>query len=64
MLKFIELQSDVQKTLNHDSVIASKSLKKQFEQLIFQSLLNLNQLNWQFQSAVIMINVLNECEHN
>lgn len=64
MLCISKLKCDVQKTLDRDSNIASKSLVEQLEQLFLHSLLNLDQLDQQPQTAVMVINALNECEHD
>ncbi|KAJ6060292.1 hypothetical protein N7444_002146 [Penicillium canescens] len=63
MLRFTELRSGVQKALEYDPDIASKSLRVQFEKLLLQPLLDLNQLGQQPQTAVIVIDALDECEH-
>lgn len=47
MLHISELRPSVQKTLDYDPDIASKSLREQFNKLLFQPLLNLNQLGRQ-----------------
>jgi hypothetical protein len=54
----------VQKTLHDDPDIASKSLKDQFEKLLLQPLLNLNQPSPQLRTAVIVIDALDECEQD
>ncbi|KAJ5819444.1 hypothetical protein N7474_005035 [Penicillium riverlandense] len=64
MLGISELRSSVQKALDHDPDIASKSLREQFEKLLLQPLLNLNQLGRQPQTAVMVIDALDECEHD
>ncbi|KAG5299661.1 hypothetical protein I7I50_06874 [Histoplasma capsulatum G186AR] len=58
------LRSSVQKALDCDPDIASKSLREQFEKLLLQPLLNLDQLSLQPQTAVIVIDALDECEHD
>ncbi|KAJ5085578.1 hypothetical protein N7532_010349 [Penicillium argentinense] len=64
ILKIPELRSGVQKTLNNDPDIASKSLMEQFEKLLLHPLLNLDQLGGQSQTAVMVIDALDECEHD
>ncbi|KAJ5390254.1 uncharacterized protein N7496_001322 [Penicillium cataractarum] len=61
MLAISELRSGVQKALDHDPDITSKSLKEQFEKLLLRPLLDLNR---QRQAAVIVIDALDECEHD
>ncbi|KAH8703496.1 WD40-repeat-containing domain protein [Talaromyces proteolyticus] len=63
MLGIPGLRFGVQETLDHDPDIASKSLREQFEKLFLQSLLHLNQLG-QPQTAVMVIDALDECEHD
>ncbi|KAJ5144433.1 hypothetical protein N7476_004949 [Penicillium atrosanguineum] len=63
MLRISGLRSGVQEALRHDPDIASKSLNEQFEKLLLQPLLNLNQLGRQPQTTVIVIDALDECEH-
>lgn len=63
MLRISELRSGVQKALDHDPDLASKSLREQFEKLLLQPLLNLDELGRQPQTAVIVIDALDECEH-
>jgi nucleoside phosphorylase/tetratricopeptide (TPR) repeat protein len=64
ILRISELRSGVQKALDQDPDIASKSLKEQFEKLLLQPLLNLNQLAGQPQITVLVIDALDECEHD
>ncbi|KAF7170941.1 hypothetical protein CNMCM6106_005492 [Aspergillus hiratsukae] len=64
MLWSSELRFGVQKALNDDPDIASKSLREQFEKLLLQPLLSLNQLGRQPQTAVMVIDALDECEHD
>ena len=64
MLRISELRSGVQKALRDDPDIASKSLREQFEKLLLQPLLNLDQLGRQPQTAMIVIDALDECEHD
>ncbi|KAL4732873.1 hypothetical protein BDV11DRAFT_214852 [Aspergillus similis] len=59
-----ELRSGVQKALNDDPDIASKSLRQQFEKLLLQPLLSFDQLGRQPQTAVMVIDALDECEHD
>ncbi|KAJ5494255.1 hypothetical protein N7463_010342 [Penicillium fimorum] len=63
MLRISELRSGVQKALDHDPDIISKSPREQFEKLLLQPLLDLNQLGQQPQIVVIVIDALDECEH-
>lgn len=63
-LRVSGLRSAVQKTLDYDPDIASKSLREQFEKLLLQPLLNLNQLGQQPQTAMMVIDALDECEHD
>ncbi|GFF43825.1 hypothetical protein IFM46972_07340 [Aspergillus udagawae] len=58
-----ELRSGVQKSLDHDPDIALKSLREQFEGLLLQPLLSLDQFGGQPQTAVMVIDALDECEH-
>ncbi|KAG2411924.1 hypothetical protein HFD88_009480 [Aspergillus terreus] len=58
------LKSSVQKALNDDPDIASKPLREQFEKLLLQPLLSINQRGQQSQNAVIIIDALDECEHD
>ncbi|KAJ5471863.1 hypothetical protein N7539_008806 [Penicillium diatomitis] len=64
MLRISGLRSGVQKALRGDPDIASKSLSEQFEKLLLQPLLNLDQLDRQPQPAMIAIDALGECEHD
>ncbi|CAI7639606.1 unnamed protein product [Penicillium pancosmium] len=64
MLRVPEMRSGVQKALRDDPDIASKSLREQFEKLLLQPLLNLDHLSRQSQTAVIVIDALDECEHD
>jgi archaellum biogenesis ATPase FlaH len=64
MLKITELRPGVQKALDDDPDIASKSLREQFEKLLLQPLLYLDQLSRQSQITVIVIDALDECEHD
>ncbi|KAA8641400.1 uncharacterized protein ATNIH1004_001865 [Aspergillus tanneri] len=64
MLWCSELVPGVQKALDDDPGIASKSLREQFEQLLLQPLLSLGQLSQQPQTAVMVIDALDECEHD
>jgi hypothetical protein len=59
-----ELRTDVQKALDNDPDIASKSLREQFEKLLLQPLLGLDQRDQLPQNTVIVIDALDECEHN
>jgi hypothetical protein len=64
MPRFPELGSSVQKALDYDPDIASKSLEEQFDKLLLQPLISLNQLGGQPKTAVIVIDALDECEHD
>ncbi|KAL4980594.1 hypothetical protein BDW66DRAFT_124352 [Aspergillus desertorum] len=59
-----DLRSGVQMALDHDPDIASKSLREQFEKLLLQPLLSLDQLGRQPQMAVVVIDALDECEND
>lgn len=58
------LSYGVQEALDHDPDIALKSLREQFEKLLLQPLLGLDQLGRQPQTAVIVIDALDECEND
>ncbi|KAJ5992489.1 hypothetical protein N7451_008213 [Penicillium sp. IBT 35674x] len=64
MVSISGLRSGVQKALDDDPDIASKSLKEQFEKLLLQPLLYLDHLGQKPQTAVIVIDALDECEHD
>jgi hypothetical protein len=64
MFRISELRHGVQKALDDDPDIASKSLRDQFEKLLLQPLLYLDQLGRQPETAVIVIDALDECEHD
>jgi hypothetical protein len=64
MLRISKLRAGVQKALHDDPDIASKSLREQFEKLLLQPLLNLDQLGRQPQTAVMVIDALDECGHD
>lgn len=59
-----ELTPGVQKAINDDPDITSKSLKEQFEKLLLQPLLSLDRLDQQPQTTVIVVDALDECEHD
>ncbi|BDD64335.1 hypothetical protein MAP00_009162 [Monascus purpureus] len=59
-----ELRPGVQKALNNDPDIVSKSLKEQFEKLLLQPFLGLDQRDQLPQNTVIVIDALDECEHD
>jgi hypothetical protein len=62
---FPGLIAGLQKALHDDPEIASKSLKEQFDKLLLQPLLDLNQLDGQSPlTAVIVIDALDECEND
>ncbi|KAI9037866.1 uncharacterized protein KD926_011569, partial [Aspergillus affinis] len=58
-----ELMGFVQTVLDDEPGITSKSLREQFERLLLQPLLSLTQLGRQTQTAVIVVDALDECEH-
>lgn len=58
------LRSGVHKALHDDPDIASKSPREQFDKLLLQPLLNLDQLGRQPQTTVIVVDALDECEHD
>ncbi|OQD94832.1 hypothetical protein PENSOL_c023G07534 [Penicillium solitum] len=64
MLRISGMRSGVQTALDHDPGIASKSLREQFEKLLLQPLLDVDQLSPQPQTAVMVIDALDECEHD
>ncbi|KAL3429913.1 WD40 repeat-like protein [Aspergillus tetrazonus] len=59
-----ELRAGVQKALDNDPDIASKSLREQFEKLLLQPLLGLDQCDQLPQNTVIVIDALDECDHD
>ncbi|KAL5357236.1 hypothetical protein BJX96DRAFT_181550 [Aspergillus floccosus] len=59
-----ELRPGVQKALDNDPDIASKSLREQFEKLLLQPLRGLNPHDQLPQNTVIVIDALDECEHD
>ncbi|KAL3494398.1 WD40 repeat-like protein [Aspergillus germanicus] len=59
-----ELRPGVQKALDNDPDVASKSLREQFEKLLLQPLLGLDQCDQLPQNIVIVIDALDECEHD
>ncbi|KAL6229305.1 hypothetical protein BDW75DRAFT_235316 [Aspergillus navahoensis] len=64
MLRIPGLRSGMQMVLHDNPDIASKSLREQFEKLLLQPLVTLDQLGRQPQTAVIVIDALDECEHD
>ncbi|KAH3455644.1 hypothetical protein KXX05_005656 [Aspergillus fumigatus] len=62
MLWSSELRFGVQKALDDDPDIASKSLREQFEKLLLQPLLSLNQPGPQPQITVMVIDALDELQ--
>lgn len=58
------LSSCVQKALSKDPEIASKSLGEQFDKLLLQPLLDLDRPGQAAQTVVIVIDALDECEHD
>lgn len=59
-----DLRTGVQKALNNDPDIASRSLREQFEKLLIQPLLGLDQRDQLPQNTVVVIDALDECEHD
>ena len=59
-----ELRPGVQKALDNDPDIASKSLREQFEKLLLEPLLSLDQRSQQSHNTVVVIDALDECEHD
>jgi hypothetical protein len=64
ILRLPGLRSGVQESLHNNPDILTKSLKEQFEKLLLQPLLALNKLVRQPQTMVIVIDALDECEHD
>jgi hypothetical protein len=64
MFKISGLRSRVQKAIHDDPDIMSKSLSEQFEKLLLQPLLTLDQSSRQPQTTVIVVDALDECEHD
>jgi hypothetical protein len=58
------LRAGVQKAFDKDPEITTKSLKEQFEQLLLQPLLSLDQPDLHPSTAVIVIDALDECDHD
>ncbi|KAJ9491221.1 hypothetical protein VN97_g2007 [Penicillium thymicola] len=58
------LSSGVQKVVQDDPEISSKSLSEQFDKLLLQPLLDLDGLGQQTQTTVIVVDALDECEHD
>lgn len=59
-----ELREVVQKILDHDPGIALKSPREQLERLLLEPLLSLDQLSQQSQIMILVIDALDECEHD
>ncbi|OJK02214.1 hypothetical protein ASPACDRAFT_1879572, partial [Aspergillus aculeatus ATCC 16872] len=59
-----ELKDEVQKAIHNDPDIATKSIREQFDKLLLQPLLSLDQLSRQPQFIVMVIDALDECEHD
>ncbi|KAJ5671052.1 hypothetical protein N7507_000179 [Penicillium longicatenatum] len=57
-----QLRLGVQKAVSDDSSLAEKSLKEQFDKLILQPLLNLEQPSKQIPTMVVVLDALNECD--
>lgn len=66
ILKISGLRHGVQQALDRDPHIASKALREQFEKLLLQPLLNLDldRLSQKPQTTVLVIDALDECEHD
>jgi hypothetical protein len=64
ILSIPELKPSVQKVLRDVPEIASKSLGEQFDKLLLQPLHELDQQGQQPPIAVIVIDALDECEHD
>ncbi|KAJ5633196.1 hypothetical protein N7490_009535 [Penicillium lividum] len=62
--RFPGLRSRVQRTLREDPEVGSKSLGEQFDKLILQPLLDLDNLGQQIETAIIVIDALDECDHD
>jgi hypothetical protein len=63
MCRIPELVPGVRKAINDDPNIVSKSLTEQFEKLLLQPLLNIEQQSRHYETAVIVIDALDECDH-
>jgi hypothetical protein len=59
-----ELRPGLQEALDNDPDIPSKSLREQFEKLLLQPLLGLDQLGRPPQTVAVVIDALDECEHD
>jgi nucleoside phosphorylase len=57
-----QLRLGVQKAISDDSSLAGKSLKEQFDKLILQPLLSLEQLSKQTPTVVVVMDALDECD--
>ena len=66
MTRIPELKPGVRRAFDHDPDIVSKSLGEQFKDLLLQPLLELDQLQvgQQPRTIVIVIDALDECEHD
>lgn len=64
MLLIPGLRSGVRRALHDDPDIGTKSLREQFEKLLLQPLLALDPRGRQPQHAAIVIDALDECEHD
>lgn len=64
VLRLPGLIAGVQKALQDDPDIASKSLKEQFDKLLLQPVLGLDGSGQQLPTTVIVIDALDECEHD
>ncbi|KAJ5343379.1 NACHT and WD40 domain protein [Penicillium brevicompactum] len=62
--RFPELLFGVRKAIHNDPGIVTKSLKEQFDKLLLQPLLDLQLSNQQFSTTVIVVDALDECEHD
>ncbi|KAJ5355562.1 NACHT and WD40 domain protein [Penicillium cataractarum] len=63
-LRFPELLPSVRKAINDNPEITRKSLRGQFDSLLLQPLLSLELSNLEIPTAVIVIDALDECDHD
>ncbi|KAJ5404017.1 WD40 repeat-like protein [Penicillium cosmopolitanum] len=64
MREIPEVEPGVHRVLEDDPDIVSKSLREQFKNLLLQPLLGLDQLSQQSRTTVIVVDALDECEHD
>ncbi|KAJ5898218.1 hypothetical protein N7504_008506 [Penicillium tannophilum] len=64
VLSISELGSGVQQALRIDPEVTSKSLREQFEKLLLQPLLDLKRHSQQTQPVLIVVDALDECDHD